>query len=229
MPGRAPDPNDPLGKKPLPVSAFAWWVIADAVGFKGHDRVIASAVALAESTGNAHAIHSNTNGTADYGGWQINSVHKELFSQYDWTIPGDNGHMAYSVWQGAGGKWTPWNTYPNAANLQMNVAIANIKSFGVKNPDSDSGAPYLASLADILSNAVGQAAENSIPGVSSLNDIGNALQKIMNPKNWASVGFILLGGLLIIIIAYKMLASEELNLSEKVLNSPAGKLIKEVV
>lgn len=229
MTGRAPNPNDPIKNQADMISPFACWVIADSVGFKGHDRVIAAAVAMAESSGNAHAIHINDNGTADYGLWQINSVHRDLFDQYDWTMPGDNGRMAYTVWQKAGGKWSPWATYPNAANLQMNKAVADIKSHGVSNPDSDSGSPYTASIADILTGAITQGVENSVPGVTQLEDISNFLTKISNPKSWASIGLVILGGILILIIAYKLLATDAIKAGEKVLNSPVGKAVRTVV
>jgi len=229
MGGRAPNPNDPIAQQPKIISPMACWIIAETVGFVGHDRVIAAAVAMAESGGgNAHATHTNSNGTTDFGLWQINSVHADLFNQYDWAVPGDNGRMAHAVWQGAGGKWTPWATYPNAANLQMNKVIADIKSNGVKNPDTDSAQPYIANISDYVAQAVGDTLNQNVPGYQQLADITKFLSKLSNPKSWASVGFILLGGILLLVLAWKMLAADAIRAGNKVLKSPVGQAIKAV-
>jgi len=76
------------------------------------DLTIATAVALAESGGNPEAIHHNTNGSTDYGTWQINSVHAALLAAHQpWSDPAKNAAMAFAVFKAAGFRWTPWSTF----------------------------------------------------------------------------------------------------------------------
>lgn len=84
---------------------------AYAAGFRGDDLVIAAAVAKAESQWNPLAKNSNTNGSTDYGLFQINSVHEAILSRGDWRNPADNARMAYQVWSDAGQRWGPWVTF----------------------------------------------------------------------------------------------------------------------
>ena len=76
------------------------------------------AIVHAESGANPQAVnHANTNGTQDYGLFQINSVHSQLLQAGNWSNPQSNVNMAYQVWKNAGGKWTPWSTY-NSGSYQ---------------------------------------------------------------------------------------------------------------
>lgn len=85
--------------------------IADA-GFAGEDFQIALAVAQAESGLNPDAVNpENTNGSTDYGLFQINTVHKDILASGDWSDPGDNARMAFQVWEAAGRSWDPWVTF----------------------------------------------------------------------------------------------------------------------
>ncbi len=69
------------------------------------------AIAQAESGNNPNATNHNTNGTTDYGLFQINSIHTSILNSGQWNNPQDNVDMAYQVWKAAGGSWTPWTTY----------------------------------------------------------------------------------------------------------------------
>lgn len=89
---------------------------ARAAGFRGRALVIAVAVALAESSGDPTATNHNTNGTTDYGLWQINSVHAGILRQGSWSDPTDNARMAYAVSNG-GRNWVPWTTFNDGAYL----------------------------------------------------------------------------------------------------------------
>lgn len=88
---------------------------AQAAGFPAEQLVTAVAIAGAESGYDPTATHLNTDGSTDYGLWQINSVHAVLLTQGDWRDPGANARMALSVWQAAGGSWTPWSTFTSGA------------------------------------------------------------------------------------------------------------------
>lgn len=90
------------------------------VGFPESQIPTAVAIAMAESSGRANAVNNaNSNGSSDYGLMQINSIHSNLLSQYDWKDPLQNMQMAYQIWKDAGGKWTPWSTYNNGAYQQF--------------------------------------------------------------------------------------------------------------
>lgn len=88
---------------------------ASSAGFPPAQLDMAVAIAGAESGYNPTATNHNTNGSTDYGLWQINSVHANLLGGHDWRDPAQNAWMAYQVWQAAGGSWTPWSTYNSGA------------------------------------------------------------------------------------------------------------------
>lgn len=76
----------------------------------------AIAIALAESGGNIQATHQDSDGSTDYGLWQINSVHSS-YSTSKLLTPGYNAQAAYQI-SSAGTNWYPWSTYKNGAYLQ---------------------------------------------------------------------------------------------------------------
>lgn len=88
---------------------------ATAAGFPAAQLDMAVAVAGAESGYNPTATNHNTNGSTDYGLWQINSTHADLLGGHDWRDPATNAWMAYQVWRQAGGSWTPWSTFTSGA------------------------------------------------------------------------------------------------------------------
>lgn len=101
---------------------------AKQAGFSGVNVALAVAVSLAESGGKTDAIGGpNSDGTYDYGLWQINSVHSDLLSSGRWDLPTDNARMAYSVWRASG--WHAWTTYNTGAYVShlgsANAAAAN--------------------------------------------------------------------------------------------------------
>lgn len=93
------------------------YAAAKAAGFSPAESVIATAIAMAESGGDPAATHHNTNGSTDYGLWQINSVHADLFAGgANWADPVTNARMAHSVYQSQG--WHAWSTYNSGAYLK---------------------------------------------------------------------------------------------------------------
>lgn len=83
-------------------------------GFPEDQWATALAVATAESGLNPRAVNNkNTNGTSDYGLFQINSIHKPTAAEK--TDPYANAKRAYRIWKEAGSKWTPWSAYNNGA------------------------------------------------------------------------------------------------------------------
>lgn len=88
---------------------------ASAAGFRDETLLNSVAVALAESGGVATATNLNTNGSTDYGDWQINSVHAGILAAGNWADPGDNAAMAWQVYHEAGDSFAPWVTYNSGA------------------------------------------------------------------------------------------------------------------
>jgi N-acetylmuramoyl-L-alanine amidase len=111
--------------------------VAFSAGFRGEDLVIAVAVSKAESGWDPNAQHLNTNGTTDYGLWQINSVHGELLAGANWRDPFDNATMA-RILQESGG-WDTWTgTYAKGLHLpymdEARAAAATIPGAGAEAP-----------------------------------------------------------------------------------------------
>lgn len=99
---------------------------AAGAGFGGNDLAVAVAVALAESGGRPDIDNAglNSNGSVDYGLWQINSVHTASgFDPSRASDPTYNAAWARRVFMNAGGSWTPWVTFNNGA-YQRHLAVA---------------------------------------------------------------------------------------------------------
>jgi len=76
---------------------------------------VALAVMESESGGNPEAWNANTNGTLDVGLWQINSINWETcgMSMSDLLNPYKNTDCAKTLYDRAGGSFTPWVVYNN--------------------------------------------------------------------------------------------------------------------
>lgn len=102
---------------------------AKAAGFTGSDLLTAVAVSGAESGWNPKATHLNSDGSTDFGMWQINSVHADLLAAGDWSDPFSNARMAYQIWRDAGGAWSPWSTFTSGAYMsKIPAAMAALGS-----------------------------------------------------------------------------------------------------
>lgn len=87
---------------------------AQSAGWKSQEDIAtATAIALAESGGRNDATNKNSNGSTDYGLWQINSIHKDALALGNWKDPATNAKMAYMVYSQAGHNFTPWVTFNN--------------------------------------------------------------------------------------------------------------------
>lgn len=115
-----PPPNNPAGKAgvvlfktsvvPGDSPAMAATRAAQAAGFVGNDLLDAVAVAGAESGYDPMATNLNTNGTTDFGEWQINTVHPDVLAIGDWRDPAVNARMAFVI-KRARGSWADWSSY----------------------------------------------------------------------------------------------------------------------
>jgi lysozyme-like protein len=179
--------------------------IAGAVKAAGFPRAswnVAIAVALAESGGNSDALNdANTNGSSDYGLFQINSVHADLLKQHNWRDPVQNAQMA-KVISANGTSWRPWVAFTTgryAAYLPRAVAAT-----GSPTAPPSGGTPGGAATAVGLPT----------PG-------GNVFALLGSQRTWLRVGMILIGFLLVLIAVIQMTGAERL--------IPAGRIARKVM
>jgi hypothetical protein len=127
---------------------------ANQAGFSGTTLVQAIAVCLAESGGVANAQHRNTNGTTDYGLWQINSVHTQYDANQLLSSPLYNAQAAYQL-SSAGRNWGPWTTYTSGAYLNfMGRAQTAASIFGASKgpPTTTPGSPSAFTVDQVFSS-----------------------------------------------------------------------------
>ncbi|MFD7907496.1 transglycosylase SLT domain-containing protein [Kitasatospora sp. NPDC059747] len=84
--------------------------VAKQAGFSRDTLVTAIAVAMAESHCNPQASHVNSNGTVDYGLWQINTVHPQAQDPNCRFDPQCNANAAWEISK-HGTNFCPWSTY----------------------------------------------------------------------------------------------------------------------
>lgn len=166
-------------------------------GLSGRDAVVATAIAAAESGLDNSAVGGpNSNGTRDWGGWQINDVHKG--SGFD---PAQGVRdLAYNAkWMhriSNGGKdWTPWSAYNNGRYARfLPNAVAAVTSLGAQLPAGE--------IVDNVTDAVGDAAKDAASAVTSpLEAIGGFVGALSDPHTWQRVGLIA-GGTLAVVLAF---------------------------
>jgi hypothetical protein len=104
--------TDPRGSNVLTAEQIA--IVAQKAGFTGSNLVIAVAVALAESGGNANA-HGDVTIGGSFGLWQVYcKAHPDLIppdnpDSVAWYDPYQNARWAYKI--SGGSNWHPWSTY----------------------------------------------------------------------------------------------------------------------
>ncbi len=171
---------------------------AAAAGFKGvKDLPTAAAIAFAESSGNPSATNKNSNGSTDYGLWQINSVHGALLKQGEWSNPADNAKMAYKVYSDAGNSFKPWVTYKTGAYLKyMAQATASVAGSGA---EALTGSDLLNDAAQSATDATGTV-DSAISTADKLVDIYNMAYGAITSKNyWIRMAMFVAGGSMVTI------------------------------
>ena len=161
----------------LSASAIAGY--AKNAGVTGQNIAIATAIALAESSGNTDATNKNSNGSTDFGLWQINSVHSALLNGKDWRDPAQNAAMMFSV-SGNGANWRPWTTYTSGAYL-THLAAANAAT-----PDTSVGA-----------------AQNVSATTDPFTSIQQFAHIISDPHTWLRLGMVIGGSVLLLVAIHK--------------------------
>lgn len=193
---------------------------AKAAGFPASEIATATAVAFAESGGNPSASHRNTNGSTDYGLWQINTIHGSLLNQGDRNNPMDNAKMAYTVWQRAGGKWSPWATY-NSQRYRTYLPQATLAAGNPTpattgpTPQSPAGTGATAEGGATAPAATDPAAAQSAGILDTLGSLAQsfgAIPKIigtlLSGGLWLRVGAFIAGGILIMFSLIRLSGAE---------------------
>jgi hypothetical protein len=192
---------------------------AKAAGFPASEIATATAVAFAESGGNPSASHRNTNGSTDYGLWQINTIHGSLLNQGDRNNPADNAKMAYTVWQRAGGKWTPWATYnsqkfrtylPQATLAAGNPTLPTTTT--QPTPQSPEGTGAVPAGGATATDPAAAQSAGILDTLGSLAQSFGAIPKIigtlLSGGLWLRVGAFIAGGILIMFSLIRLSGAE---------------------
>lgn len=229
MPG-APNPatagqNVPGQASPLQLAAA--WIQA---GGPVSETATAVAVALAESGGKLTAIDHDSNGSTDYGPWQVNSVNGGSTADYNLLT---NAKNAVSVYQSQG--WGAWSTYNNGkwkTFYYQGVNAAQVATASTANQLAGALIPLLGvGSAALLPGEVGAA--EATAGASGAGGAGTATSLatkagqayatgkqalgiaalasvLLDPKHWLRILMIVGGGLLILLALVYMVKSQAL-------------------
>ena len=164
------------------------------------NAVIAIAVALAESSGNPQAVGGpNSNGTRDWGLWQINDIHNP--SQAQKTSAAANWLYAWRI-AGMGTSWKPWATF-NSGKYKDHEATARAAWASAK----PAAAGSLFAGAEMSSDAT---STDILPAPFGW------LSPLFNERIWLRIGMAAIGVLLLALVAGAILKSA----------SPIGQLQK---
>jgi hypothetical protein len=183
-------PAEFKGQTLTPKQIAVW---AQQAGFTGKDLETAVAVALAESGGRIDATNHNSNGSTDYGVWQINSIHADEFTKHPqwWSV--ENADMAHDIWAGAGNSWKPWTTYTSGA-YNMYLAQASSAASGIDTGGFAGGGPDQTK--DVTTIAGLDAISQTFSGIATA--LAAVAKWIGTPSNWERVGLVFIGGSLVI-------------------------------
>ncbi len=178
----------------MPISDSEIANVARQAGFAGPDLVTAVAVAMSESRSNPTAVNRrNRDGTADFGLWQINSVHGALLKQGNWQNPLDNARMAKRVFDDAKG-FTPWTDYKNG-KYRM----------------------YVPRAITAVGSTPGAAVTNAPPTSTSTNGAETFAGTLTNAGTWQRVGLFLIGAFLFLLGLMRMTGDNQLSGTTKTL------------
>lgn len=172
---------------------------AQGAGWRLDDLATAVAVALAESGGDTTATHHNTNGSTDYGLWQVNSVHYGGQAPPNWSDPAANAQAAHAVWARQG--WNAWTVYklqlPYLA--RMPEARAAVTRYG---SGLGTGVPGVGSVGDAVGGTV-QAGQNAVQLAARAGTWAS------DPGSWLRVVYVMIGAVMVagavIVVAGKSL------------------------
>jgi len=189
--------------------------LAVEAGFKGQDAVNATAVALAESSGNTSVVNS-------IGAMGLMQIYDGSYPSASriaaMSDPLSNMKAAYAKFaasqQTSCGGWWPWASYnegpchnsdPNRNNTWrsfLNVA-ETASGQGITTGDTggatDDATGAVASSAALVTAQSETSDTSSAPSFLGSTAAGKIVSRIASPGFWWSVGFVVLAGLLIIV------------------------------
>jgi len=176
----------------MPVlSAVELATLAIRAGWRGQGAARATAVMLAESSGDTSA-HNTHNGNDARGLMQINvkpSAHPEFKSRnlYDAET---NVATGFELWKRDG--WQPWNSSRGGQALNMVPAEAAVLAAQARHPELG---------LKILGEGPNLGLKESAPPatVNPLTALGDAVKFLSVGRNWGRIGMIAIGGLIILI------------------------------
>lgn len=157
----------------------------------------AVAVALAESGGNSDATHRNSNGSTDYGLFQINSIHSALLADHNWRDPVDNARMALSI-SSNGSNWQPWVAWKSGAHRKyLPRAKAALDGLGTMDTlENELAAPGQTQPGPGKNPYWNVPEDPQWQGAHKSTDFFGLIQ---DPRTWVRFGLILVGGLIMLI------------------------------
>jgi soluble lytic murein transglycosylase-like protein len=123
---------------PAQIAAYA----ANA-GFSGDALNVATAIALAESSGNPYVVgDTNISPGGSVGLWQINLAAHPEYEAGSLLDPQANANAAYAVYQQSGGQFTPWTTFNTGAyTAYLPTTSLAVPDDGSDLPDAGSTSP----------------------------------------------------------------------------------------
>jgi len=182
--------------------------VAYGAGFRGDGLRTAVAVSFAENgRHDTNAQNHNTDGSTDYGLWQINSVHG--ISPSDLVVPQKNAAAAYRI-SSSGRNWQPWTTYTSnkyAASLPAaQAAITKMNSEGGAGQVAKGiGSGGSGGSGSSITGAIGGALSDLNP----LNAIGGWVGDLKNVvSDYVLRAFEMLGGLILIFMGLFLIAKD---------------------
>lgn len=169
------------------------YVLAQKAGWNRAQAVIAMAIAMAESGGKKNAINKkNTNGTEDYGLWQVNSVHgydkNRLLNDGEY-----NAAAAYAIYKKQG--WAAWSVFKSGAyKSNLDVLDESAKRAAEREYGTGKISDTILNTSSDVTNAVSDATDAVTGQFDSVGDFLNTLGK---KSTWMSVGQVAIGGVLV--------------------------------
>lgn len=142
-------------------------------------------IALAESGGRTDARHVNSNGTTDYGLWQINSVHREFDPVRLLADPQYNADAAAKIYEREG--FRAWSAYNDGRFRAYADEVEAIPGYGDE-----------VSALDILTGQAGNPVADIARVFAQLvTFVGRAAAWMVHPDNWLRVAKVVVGGALV--------------------------------
>lgn len=176
--------------------------LAAGAGFTGSQVATATAIALAESSGNTAALGDN--GTS-YGLWQIHlPAHPELAGE-NLFDPATNAKAAYTVYQHQG--WGAWSTYNGPAYFRA-LPAAQAAAGGTATLASATFDP--AGTARNLLDQTGVVA-GATAAIQQAGAVSGFIGNLADPAVWGRVLKVVVGGVAILVgvaLVVKLAADE---------------------